>query len=418
MKRGTTKTEDERGESPAGRAETEPEERRSRRNFALVMGAAGPAAVLLTMNQFIPTGETWAMTGIGMVIWLGVYGALARRAVEEEKGDRSLLPVGPEGCWAQKAPVPFFSVRGAIGIGVVAFLVHSAIDFDFEVMGVTMPLAGMLAAGIALREKRGQEPFACRPGRVLRTKGSSPLFTFGTGGQLALTAAVAAPLALVLIFLIYPLIDMSVALGEAQKLEENQNLTVKLASDARKRGDVKTYQEYMRRARRIEAVEIPARYQKAIAAFPGNAEPYVELAKMEAAPLYGDPAGDRSKVEKLLDEAKRLRPRDPTPWVMLAEMFSSQIAAAEEKGEAELIPALAKAGLEEIEGAIKRYPAQPQFRLIRARLLERISRREEAVKEYETALSLAEETSEKELKFTPGEVEGIRKAIEKLKGKK
>jgi len=378
MRRDATKREEEKG-----KAETEAEDRRSRRGFALLIGAVGVAGVLFTMNQFIPTGETWMMILVGIAAWVGVYWVQARRAVD-----------APEELNLRLA-------RGAILIGVCAFLIHSAIDFDFDVPGVMMPLAGMLAVGIALRQKTGE----------------TKVRTFGTRGQLTLTALVAAPLGLILIFILYPLIDMSVALEEAQKLVENQNLTVQMAMDARKRGDDKTFEEYMTRAQRIADVEIPARYRSAIEAYPGNAEPYVELARLEAAPLYDDPTSDRSKVERLLDDAKRLRPCDPTPWVMLAEMLSAQIAAAEEKGRADLIPALAQAGLTESEGAIKRYPAQPRLRLIRARLLGRLTRPAEAIKEYETALFLAEETSEKELKFTPEVVKGIEESMEKLKAK-
>lgn len=258
------------------------------------------------------------------------------------------------------------------------------------------------------------------PGRQAR--GPSPLvplkrlYTFGTVGQLVLTALVAVPLALLLIYLVYPLIDMSVALQEARELRENQATMVRKALEARKRGDLKSFQEHMRKAQRIAAVDLRDRLRKAMESYPLNTEPYLELAKLEAAPLYGDPVGDRSKVERLLDEAKRLRPRDPTPWVMLAEMLSSQIAAAQDKGRTDLIQPLARAALAEIEPAIERYPARPQLRLMHARLLERLSRRDQAIAEYRRALDLAEKTSEKELKFTPEVVKEIQQSIEKLKG--
>ena len=35
--------------------------------------------------------------------------------LEEEKGDRNLLPERPEGCFAQKVPVPFFLTFGTWG---------------------------------------------------------------------------------------------------------------------------------------------------------------------------------------------------------------------------------------------------------------------------------------------------------------
>ena len=128
MRRDATKSEE-------GKADTEAEDRRSRRGFALLIGAVGVAGVLFTMNQFIPTGETWMMILVGIAAWVGVYWVQARQAVD--------APEVPE----------LRLVRGAILIGVCAFLVHSAIDFDFDVPGVMMPLAGMLAVGIALRGK-------------------------------------------------------------------------------------------------------------------------------------------------------------------------------------------------------------------------------------------------------------------------
>jgi tetratricopeptide (TPR) repeat protein len=207
---------------------------------------------------------------------------------------------------------------------------------------------------------------------------------------------------------------MSVALREADELQKNQARTVQKAMEARGRGDLKGFQEQMRKTQKIATVDLPACLRKAIESYPGNTEPYLELAKLEAAPLYDNPTGDRSRVERLLDEAKRLRPHDPTPWVMLAEMLSSQITAAQSKGRTELIPPLAEAALREIEPAIERYPAHPRMRLIHARLLERLARPEEAIEEYRKALLLAEQTSEKELKFKPEAVKEIQQSIQRL----
>ena len=99
---------------------------------------------------------------------------------------------------------------------------------------------------------------------------------------------------------------------------------------------------------------------------------------------------------------------------MFAQILSSQIEAAQARGQTQLVRQLATVALREIDGAVERYPTHPGMRRMRARLLERLSRRAEAAEEYSKALDFAERTSEKELKFSPEEVAGIEQAIKRL----
>ena len=369
-----------RAKPPRSSSEDE-EDEKGRHGFVVVVGLVGVAAVFFTMSRFIPTGETRMMTLVGMLVWLGVYGVQARHVLHlEGEQDARLL-------------------RGALMVGVCAFLLHSAIDFDFNVPGVTYPLAGVLAAGLALR-RRGTDAGKPRP--------------FGTGGQLVLTALVAVPITLVLLLLFYPLIDMSVALEGAQLARRTHAERLQEAEDALKRGDHPTCDQKVREAREIVTVQLPEHLREAIAAYGTNPEPYMELARLEAAPIWNDPTGDRSRVDQLLAAAKRLRPHDPEPYMTLVQLIQSQMEAAEAKGQRDRVRPLAEAALRETSEAIERYPTQPRMRWMRGRLFERLSRRGEAIEEYRKALDLAERTSEKELKFSPEEANGIRQVIRRL----
>jgi hypothetical protein len=140
----------------------------------------------------------------------------------------------------------------------------------------------------------------------------------------------------------------------------------------------------------------------------------MELAQRHATLATDAPDDDLLNLRRAIERAKASAPRDPAPWVLLAQVLDVQSQAAAARGDAVGSSRLAGESLVEIDGALERYPVQPKLRWLRARLLERLGRGSEAVAEYNLALDYAERTSEKELWFTPAELREIRLAIRRI----
>jgi tetratricopeptide (TPR) repeat protein len=162
--------------------------------------------------------------------------------------------------------------------------------------------------------------------------------------------------------------------------------------------------------REVATVQLPQLLQRAIKAYPGNAETWTELAALEGRRA----TGDQGKMKTLLATIKRLRPSASEPYVMMATTLASQMRAADAAGRSEHALALAEQAEAEMAQAIRRYPAHADFRRRHAELLARLSRNAEAIEEYRRAIDFAERTSEKEAKLSPEELEAIEARIREL----
>ena len=360
----------------------EQDDGKARLILVVLIGAAGVLAIVFTMSRFVQTTETGMMMLIGLVVWLGVYAVQARQALGVE------APMRHAGL-----------LKGALVVGVCAFLVHSTIDFDLNVPGITAPLACVLATALALRRTDAER----KPRRL------------GTARQLSLTIGVATPLLLAVVFLLYPLMETSLSMQQARGAMAERATLLREANHARKMGNNPLAEMKLRQADRLLSGDVRQFLRTAAACYPENPEPVMELADLEAASLHGRPDADRKRFVVLLDTVKRLRPHDPKPYARFTQVLMSQVNAADEAKQPERAKQLAAEALVEITEAVRRYPTSPQLVLMRAETLERLGRNREAVDEYEKALDYAERTSEKELKFPPDEVRRITRRVLALK---
>ena len=76
------------------------------------------AAILFAPFTYTPIAVAdalWRIVSIGSLAWavwrLSILTIRDSESAADEKGDRNLLPERPEGCFAQKVPVPFFASR-------------------------------------------------------------------------------------------------------------------------------------------------------------------------------------------------------------------------------------------------------------------------------------------------------------------
>ena len=375
----------------------------SRRFFAGAVAVAGVAAVAFVLSRYIQTDETRGMLAVGAVLWVGVFLAQVPSIFRLRQGFGGQVVASEE-----PAPGNDRLLRGAIGAGVAALLVHFAIDFDLTEPGVTAALAGMLAAGLALRP-------AGSPAKER---------TFGPWVQLLVAVALAAPLVAGLVTVVYPLVDMSVAMEQATIARD---LGTEKLAQARKRaesGDEHAAEELDREAKDLLGVQYPRFLDEAIGECPYAPEPWMDLAKMEAAAVEASPGAgssaeavakaEREKLGRMVSKAKSLSPHDPAPWAIYAQTLASLSKSADNSGRADEGRTLASEALREIDGALSRYPAQPKLRLLRARLYDRLGRTPEAAAEYRSALDLAERTSQKELKFSVDDLRDIRLALHRI----
>ncbi len=353
----------------------------SRRLFAAAVGLAGLGAVAFVLSRFVQTDETRSMLVVGSVAWLGVF--LAQIPGVFRKADE-LSPSGNR------------LLRRAVGCGAAALLIHFAIDFDFAEPGIVAALAGMMAAGLALREPG-------RPGRA---------FAFGSWGQLLVAVILAAPLVLGLVTVVYPLVDMSFAMEEAALVRDEG--AAKFAEADKLPKESPEAEKLRGEAQELLGGRYPQLIEEAIGRFPYNPAPWREIARLESGALRHSPEAGRGKMEAVIERAKALSPRDPAPWVLYAQTLWDMTKAADDAGKRSLGDNLASDAAREADGGVARYPAQPQLRLLRARINDRLGLGERAVADYRAALDLAERTSQKELKFKPDEIREILLAVRKI----
>jgi O-antigen ligase len=393
----------------------------SPRAFALALALAGAAAVVFAMAQFIPTAETAWMLVIGVATWLAVFGVQAFVILRAEDDEASAR-------W----------MRRALVVGVIAFLLHSAVDFDLNAPGITRTLACALAAALGLR--------VVSPERRTRRLTSA--------GQLGLTLGAVVPVAVLLFGVLYPLTEMSIEQYRAGELREEYAEARRSAEAAVEAGKLDEADAWMTRAGKVLTGKLPATLGHAAEAWDGNAEiqlaladaevdarryavahaklrltiaehrlaPMAEVARLDAAynealaqDLFANPYAPLEPVREHLGRAKALRPMDPAPWVRLADILVSRMRAADIAGRSGTAEETAVEALDEITQAVHRYPARPELRLKRGEILERLGRDAEAVEEYGKALDFARRTSMKELKFTPEKEAELQSRIERLK---
>lgn len=251
-------------------------------------------------NDFL---ETLADQGvIGFVLFWGAVGYLAFRAFREWLSQPDAVKISGLATKRKgnfRMPTPKFLI-GTLGLGLLAFCAHLALEFHLRVPGLAFTFFAIL--GVVTK---------CAPGRrfaVQRNLASYAACIIGGFGLMILLPAWMVP--------------EYTALEHAQ--EGRRQLTrFREKHDALKR-DPAYYEEMM------------AALREALAASPDHADAWADLSGAVAAQHYLNPSKSRDygrEAEQCARNALRLNPESPTAWIHLGIALSLQ-GRMDEAGEA------------------------------------------------------------------------------------